>query len=221
MYLRVKQLIWIILGLISVISVFKLSWICLIGVILAYVLIKRYEKKRIIIKSGLIGEKYTKEIFKRLPNSYTVIPDLTVSSRGKSSQLDHVVIGPNGIFIIETKNLNGRIEGHYDNQEVTQNKIGRGGEKYTRNFYNPIKQVTTHVYRLKDYLKSNNLSVWVNGCVYFSHHDAEVFLNSRDIPVFSYQKNGPNNLVNYILRYKSNQKITSSVHKKIVKLLKS
>ena len=44
-----------------------------------------------IIGENIEGEKY-------------VINDLILQNEGKTSQIDHIVILPNGIFVIETKN---------------------------------------------------------------------------------------------------------------------
>ena len=77
---------------------------------------------------------------------------MLVSEEGKSSQIDHVVINKNGIFVIETKNYAGRIYGRESQLEWTQVlKYGKVKNK----FYNPIKQNGTHVLRVKETLKND------------------------------------------------------------------
>lgn len=76
----------------------------------------------------------------------------------KSSQIDHIVIRPNGVFVIETKNYAGRIYGNDNQREWTQ--VLAYGETKNR-FYNPIKQNATHIYFLAKTLKQHNIYVSV------------------------------------------------------------
>ena len=64
---------------------------------------------------GAIGEEKVIETLRKLPDSYYVLNEIQIKlSRSvlwrkyleyiKSAQIDHIVIGPTGIFLIETKN---------------------------------------------------------------------------------------------------------------------
>ena len=66
-----------------------------------------------------------------------------------------IVIKPNGIFVIETKNYSGDIYGNETQLEWTQ--ILSNG-KVKNKFYNPIKQNATHVYNIKNIV--GNLPVY-------------------------------------------------------------
>ncbi|MDD3492751.1 MAG: nuclease-related domain-containing protein [Candidatus Thermoplasmatota archaeon] len=59
-------------------------------------------------KKGRTGEELvTKELKKKLDDDYYLINDLDLpDSKGN---IDHVVVGPTGIFVIETKNFTGHI----------------------------------------------------------------------------------------------------------------
>ena len=77
-----------------------------------------------------------------------VINDLLFSDQlGHSCQIDHIYINRYGIWIIETKNYSGQIYGTIDQREWTQ-VLAYGNTK--NHFYNPIKQNTTHIYRLAE-----------------------------------------------------------------------
>lgn len=65
-----------------------------------------------------------------------------------SSQLDHIVVSPYGIFVIETKNYSGWIYGSEHGEYWTKNVYGH---KYE--FYNPILQNTGHITALRKNLK--------------------------------------------------------------------
>jgi hypothetical protein len=66
-------------------------------------------------RGGAIGEQRVIEELARLPDEYTLFNNIRISFGGfikhgpsntyiKSCQIDHVVLGFNGIFLIETKN---------------------------------------------------------------------------------------------------------------------
>ncbi len=42
-----------------------------------------------------------------LPDRYNIINDVTLYLNGKGVQIDHVVVGPTGVFAVETKNITG------------------------------------------------------------------------------------------------------------------
>jgi hypothetical protein len=75
-----------------------------------------------------------------------VISDLILDINGKTTQIDHIVINPRGIFVIETKNYSGRIYGSENQLEWTQ-VLKYGKEKHK--LYNPLKQNATHVAYVK------------------------------------------------------------------------
>lgn len=85
-------------------------------------------------------------IGKTVENERYVINDLILVNEGKSSQIDHVVINPRGIFVIETKNYSGEIYGTENQREWTQ-VLAHG--KVKNKLYNPLKQNATHVYNVK------------------------------------------------------------------------
>lgn len=96
---------------------------------------------------GWLGEFRVKLVVgKTKPGVRYVINDFKLRvSENKTSQIDHIVINKNGIFVIETKNYSGRIYGREEQLEWTQVlKYGKVKNK----LYNPIKQNKTHVYRV-------------------------------------------------------------------------
>lgn len=61
---------------------------------------------------GAIGEKRVKNQLSKLPHEdYVILNDIMVETERGTSQIDHVVVSPYGIFVIETKNFSGWIHG--------------------------------------------------------------------------------------------------------------
>lgn len=68
----------------------------------------RLEKKRIDYRKGATGEALVGYILAWLPDNYTVINGLKPTRR--SGDIDHIVVGPTGVYAIDTKNWKGVIE---------------------------------------------------------------------------------------------------------------
>jgi len=174
----------------------------------------------IIKKTGYAGEVKMLKIFECLPDTYSIIPDLEIEVEGKHSQIDTVIIGSNGVFAIETKNMSGKIYGKSTDKQVSQKKTSRKGNIYNNTFYNPVKQVGTHVYRLAQALKEENVNIWVQGIVYFSNPNSNVCIESNNIPVFSCNENGPRQISEYIMKYNDSRSSLSAFNQfKIENLL--
>ncbi len=174
---------------------------CFTGVII----ISLFGGKASSLKSGIKGESRTAELIERLPEGYYGIQNATVSFEGKSNEIDMIVVGPSGVFIVESKSRNGHITGDFDSKYWTQHKVGRGGTPYSSDFYSPVKQVGTHIYRLAHFLRSNGAQVNVEGAVYMSGEDYTISLSGTPgrIPVFTNTAEGRETLYCYILSGKT------------------
>ncbi len=94
---------------------------------------------------GIIGEKRVRRRLSRLPeDSYRVLNDIMVNGEYGLTQIDHVVVSKYGIFVIETKNMKGKIYGGLRSKE---------GTKYSRvrklEFENPTRQNYGHIKALE------------------------------------------------------------------------
>ena len=64
--------------------------------------------KRIkILNAGYLGEKGTLDLLKALPNSFSIISDITLNYKNRKAQIDHLILTPKCIFILEVKNYSG------------------------------------------------------------------------------------------------------------------
>jgi hypothetical protein len=109
---------------------------------------------------GIKRESIVAEHLNQLPKDYFIFND--VKFPGSYGNLDHIVIGPNGIYVIETKNYSGFF-------------IVRGKEwfyksgKYTEKAHSqPGKQVMANAMSLRKFLIDNGVNmegVWVNSIV--------------------------------------------------------
>ncbi len=89
---------------------------------------------------GWFGEKVVAGYLRRLPEGYTVLNDVTLSTDTGTTQIDHIVVSPYGVFVIETKNYKGWIFGSERSTQWTQNIYGQKNR-----FMNPLRQNYAHV----------------------------------------------------------------------------
>lgn len=171
------------------------------------------------VKAGFKGEEELAKIAAKFPEEYVGFLNTTISFEDRVCETDLIVVGPTGVFIIENKNLNGEIEGCYDQKYWTQHKVGRGGTPYSRDFYSPTRQVGNHVFALAGLLKNRGAGVFVEGLVYMSNPDAEVSLTGTPgrYPVFIASDGGEYKLTRHIIH---NQRTISAENlKKICRIL--
>jgi len=101
-------------------------------------------KKRIShADTGAKAEQAVAEALQELPDDYYVFHDLEFPG----FNIDHVVLGPNGIFLVETKSQKGNITQEHD-------VLLRNGRKFFKDF---LKQCWRQTYSLRDHLNAERL----------------------------------------------------------------
>lgn len=100
-------------------------------------------------RKGKMGEAIVKDILSRLGNEYISVHDVMIQGRGgRTAQIDHVVLSPYGIFVMETKAYNSYVKGYEDAKNWIQ--FLKNGQRHE--FYNPIKQNEGHIKALRTVL---------------------------------------------------------------------
>ena len=139
-----------------------------------YYYLKKYQNCR----QGMKGEKRVRQFLEsRLNDSYYLINDVEyVNDRGSKENIDHIVLGPNGIFAIETKDYRGKItckRGYW----AVPFPFGRS----------PSSQAKGNAYWVKQAIDASrvlgNLKVWVDPIVVFSNPDVELETVDSDVEV--------------------------------------
>jgi hypothetical protein len=95
---------------------------------------------------GLLGEGFVRRRLRRRldPTRYHSLHDVTLATPDGTTQIDHVVVSPFGIFVVETKNMQGWIFGDPQQARWTQTIYRRRVR-----FQNPLRQNHKHVKALQ------------------------------------------------------------------------
>lgn len=113
-------------------------------------------QERRSLSKGIRGEIEVGSRLNRLGKQYKVINDVMLDNSKRTSQIDHIVVSPFGIFVIETKNYSGTLSGtEYDNY------IAHDLGSYRYMIYNPIKQNNVHLRMLMNELGINDRSLFI------------------------------------------------------------
>ncbi len=117
-----------------------------------------------IMQSGADGEERNTDILSSLSSDYHVLTSVKIAN----TELDAIVVGPNGVFLIEVKNYSGHLEtsrsGYW-----TQKKGG-----HSKSIKNPIKQLNWHSKELVSFLRSHGIKAWVDSRVFLSNPNVSV-----------------------------------------------
>lgn len=133
--------------------------------------------------SGIYGqpgeEKVSATLEEKLPGDFVVLNSPRISYHGATVDIDHVVIGPNGIFTIESKNMQGTITGGLMGNWVQERK--RSGKGRRVKIGNPASQVSHYAKILKSYLGgkyaheyNTKISIKIYPIVVFVHQDTDL-----------------------------------------------
>ena len=111
--------------------------------------------------------------------------------------IDHVILSPKGIFVIETKNFKGKITCQRDLwSRRSGGKIGSPSIQAKRN--------ASKIYKIiKSLEKFKSSSLWVEPIVVFSNLESELTLNEQTVAI----KN-PCTLSNYIMNYEGEKQFS-------------
>ncbi len=156
-----------------------------------------YLHKYHIYSGGWQGEKQVAKLLtSKLNDDYYLLNDLYLRDGG--GDIDHIVLGPKGVFVLETKNWSGNISCTGDEWQ----RVGK------RNFSgSPSRQVKRNASKIKQIIDSNpnlrTLGIWVEGIVVFTNNYATLHVSNPTVPILKISQ-----LSSYISGYGSSHSIS-------------
>jgi len=136
-----------------------------------------YLHKYRIYNAGWSGEKQVSKLLSnKFSDDYFLINDLYLQNGG--GDIDHIVLGPSGIFVLETKNWSGEISCRGDEWQ-------RGGKpSFTGSPSLQVKRNASKIRRIVDVSPSlKPLGIHVEGIVVFTNKHAMLHLNNPSVPI--------------------------------------
>jgi hypothetical protein len=152
-----------------------------------------YSRRYGILKAGQKGEKQTINLLKKsLNDNYCLINGVRVRGLG---DVDHVVVGPNGVFVLETKNWSG--------------KISCNGDLWQRNGKtiqaSPSHQAKNNAVAIRKLINQKRLAgeLWVEAGVVFTNRHAKLQVNRPPCTILQLPQ-----LTQYLTNHKGTAKLS-------------
>ena len=172
-----KAILFWVLGVLVVL--FSLYWaspqIGLVGVAVLFVLVKFNLRRWQSWTRGKIGESAVTRALCGLPDEYVLLNDLMLPD-GKGN-VDHLVIGPKGLYVIETKNYSGDVKCDRDDWFVNGRKIGSLSRQAKRNAM-AVKANLEEIF-----VDQQNKLPFVNAVLVFTKRGSRLNLKQATVPV--------------------------------------
>ena len=169
-----------------------------------------YLRKYRIYSGGWEGEKQVAKLLtSNLNDDFFLLNDLYLRDGG--GDIEYIVLGPNGVFVLETKNWRGSISCDGDEWR-------RAGK---RNFSSsPSRQVKRNAAKIKQIIDNNpnlrSLGIWVEGVVVFTNNHATLRLNNPSVPILKLSQ-----LPNHIAAFRGSRSYSreqlAAIGKEIIK----
>ena len=121
-------------------------------------------------------------------NTYQRVHSVIIPSKNGTTQIDHLLVSPFGLFIVETKNLKGWIFGSEKQAKWTQSLFGNN-----YSFQNPIRQTFRQKRVLSEYLNFNESLIhtviyFVSNCTFKADLPPNVINHGLGRYIKQYQK---------------------------------
>ena len=146
-----------------------------------------YFKRRSDWHKGILGEKMVVEALSPLDNSYVLINDVVLPDR--TGNIDHILVSPNGVFVIETKSY----RWHYLNRF-------------------PIRQAIRNAVSLRYFLKGHmQLDIFIPAILVSTDPNATTSQSSSTINVISLR-----NLCDFIKDQRNQSRLDREVEKNLI-----
>ena len=174
-----------------------------------------YCRRYRIFQAGARGENEIFTYVRKLPNNYHVFSNFVIKEKRIYDEADFIIVGENGVFVVEGKNHLGKIVGTEDDIEWKQYKFGENGKRYTKNMMNPIKQTKWHRLNIQGMLRQAGFRISVVPLLVFTNTTVQLEVISNEMLVLK----GSKYVNDYILRYSPQRKLDKHMIKDIVAFL--
>ncbi len=155
-----------------------------------------FQRKYRIYNGGYQGEKTViRTLNKNFNDDYYLLNEVYL--QGGGGDIDHIVLGPNGVFVLETKNWSGKININGDDwQRPGKHPMGSPSLQAKRN-----AQKIRHLIDASSALRS--LDIFVEGIVVLTNQHASLNINNPTVPILKLQQ-----LPNHITARKTGNRFT-------------
>ena len=142
-------------------------------------MIKRIDKQIENYRKGEEGENKAAEIMGRvLDGNWILFRNIILPGR-KKTDLDAVLVGPAGVWVLEVKTFTGAYRNIGEQWEY---RIGNRWNLYKKS---PSRQAKNNAVRLSEFFKADHVSQWVNAAVVWANQESPLTVENPSTAVWS------------------------------------
>ncbi len=143
---------------------------------------KRLDKKIQEYRLGQEGEDLTVQaIAGSLDGNWHVFRNVSLPGRNQGD-LDIVLLGPSGVWVLEVKNFRGEYRNRGEDWEF------RRGNKWVKASVNPSRQAVENAVRLSGFLKADHVDVFVNPAIVWVNQESELEIQNPRLPIWKLER---------------------------------
>lgn len=130
-------------------------------------------------RTGQEGEERVKEIIlQTLDGTWSLFQDINLPGRSKTD-LDAVLVGPSGVWVLEIKNFIGEYRNIGEQWEYRANNRWHPYKK------SPSRQANKNAARLGNFLKADGIQQWVTSAVIWANQASPLTLENPSVAVWT------------------------------------
>ena len=166
-----------VIALIIIIALFAgLIWLTLFVV---DKIINKIEKEKDNYRKGEEGENKAVEIMgQALDGNWSLFRNVVLPGR-KKTDLDAVLVGPAGVWVLEVKTFTGAYRNIGEQWEY------RIGNRWNLHKKSPSRQAKNNAVRLSEFFKADHVSQWVNAAVVWANQESPLTVENPSTAVWS------------------------------------
>ena len=126
-------------------------------------------------------EKAVRVVLQALDGNWSIFRNISLPGRN-IGDLDIVLVGPPGIWVLEVKNFRGQYRNIGEAWQYRQDK------KWKTQSKSPSRQGFNNAIRLGNFLKADHLKVYVNAAVIWANEESPLSVENPSIPVWLYNQ---------------------------------
>jgi hypothetical protein len=141
--------------------------------------IKELDKRVELYKKGEEGEERVSDVIKRALNGeWSLFRNVTIPGQ-RSGDLDAVLVGPTGVWILEIKTLSGKFKNIGEMWQCLN------GNKWEQMKGNPSVQARNNALRVKNLLAADHISVFVKPVVVWANPESPLKVENPSVAVWA------------------------------------
>ncbi len=145
-------------------------------------IIKRIDKQKENYRKGEEGEnRVVESMGQALDGNWSLFRNIVLPGR-KKTDLDAVLVGPSGVWVLEVKTFTGT----YRNiGEPWEYRIGSRWKLVSKS---PSRQVKDNAVRLSEFFKADNISQWITPAVIWANQESPLTIENPSVAVWQYNR---------------------------------